>query len=106
MAQMLTTNSVDQVGWTEHVGRIKPGLAADFLVIDSFESNPYRNLIEAVDPDVRLVVVAGIPVFGDIDLMQMMTNDTEIISAPDFDKGIDIRYDGCLLYTSPSPRDS
>ena len=94
MAQMLTTNSVDQVGWTEHVGRIKPGLAADFLVIDSFESNPYRNLIEAVDPDVRLVVVAGIPVFGDIDLMQMMTNDTEIISAPDFDKGIDIRYDG------------
>ena len=26
MAQMLTTNSVDQVGWTEHVGRIKPGL--------------------------------------------------------------------------------
>ena len=26
--------------------------------------------------------------------MQMMTNDTEIISAPDFDKGIDIRYDG------------
>ena len=48
MAQMLTTNSVDQVGWTEHVGRIKPGLAADFLVIDSFESNPYRNLIEAV----------------------------------------------------------
>jgi len=94
MAQMLTTNSVDQVGWTEYVGRIKPGLAADFLVLDAFESNPYRNLIEAVDPDVRLVVVDGLPVFGDVDLMQIMTNDTEIISSPDFVKGIDIRYDG------------
>ncbi len=94
MAQMLTTNSVDQVAWTDHVGRIKPGLAADFLVLDSFESNPYRNLIEAVDPDVRLVVVGGLPVFGDVDLMQIMTNDTEIISAPDFIKGIDIRFDG------------
>ncbi|MBA46013.1 MAG: hypothetical protein CMB31_05445 [Euryarchaeota archaeon] len=94
MAQMLTTNSVDQVAWTDHLGRIKPGLAADFLVLDSFESNPYRNLIEAVDPDVRLVVVGGLPVFGDVDLMQIMTNDTEIISAPDFVKGIDIRFDG------------
>ena len=94
MAQMLSTNSVDQVAWTDHVGRIKPGLAADFLVLDSFESNPYRNLIEAVDPDVRLVVVGGLPVFGDVDLMQIMTNDTEIISAPDFVKGIDIRFDG------------
>ena len=94
MAQMMTTNSVDQVGWTDHVGRIKSGLAADFLVLDSFESNPYRNLIEAVDPDVRLVVVGGLPVFGDVDLMQIMTNDTEIISSPDFVKGIDIRFDG------------
>ncbi len=94
MAQMLTTNSVDQVGWTDYVGRIKPGLAADFLVIDSFESNPYRNLIEAVDPDVRLVVVGGLAVFGDVDLMQKMTDDTEIISSPHFDKGIDIRFDG------------
>ena len=94
MAQMISTNSVDQVGWTENVGRIKPGLAADFLVLDSFESNPYRNLIEAVDPDVRLVVVDGFALFGDVDLMQKMTNDTEIINSPDFQKGIDIRFDG------------
>ena len=94
MAKMISTNSVDQVGWTDNVGRIKPGLAADFLVLDSFESNPYRNLIEAVDPDVRLVVVDGFALFGDVDLMQKMTNDTEIINAPDFQKGIDIRFDG------------
>jgi 5-methylthioadenosine/S-adenosylhomocysteine deaminase len=94
MVQMITTNSIDQVGWTEKVGRIKPGLAADFLVLDSFNSNPYRNLIEAVDPDVRLVVVDGFALFGDVDLMEKMSNDTEIINSPDFQKGIDIRFEG------------
>ena len=62
--------------------------------LDSFHSNPYRNLIEAVDPDVRLVTVGGIAVFGDADLMGQMSDDPEVMLAPGFQKTIDVKFQG------------
>ena len=49
------------------------------FVLDTFEADPYRNVIEAIDPDVRLVVVGGLPVFGDVDIMQALDDEVEII---------------------------
>ena len=34
-----------------------------FLV--EVRTDPYRNLIEAVDPDLKLTIVGGLPLFGD-----------------------------------------
>ena len=92
MAQMMTTNAIDQVGWTDYVGRIKAGLAADLLVLDSFHSNPSTS--SSVDPDVRLVTVGGIAVFGDADLMGQMSDDPEVMLAPGFQKTIDVKFQG------------
>tara|TARA_B100000902_G_scaffold25980_2_gene31230 strand:+ start:11734 stop:14259 length:2526 start_codon:yes stop_codon:yes gene_type:complete len=94
LVQTITTNVVDAIGWSEHTGRIQPGLAADLVVLDTFNADPYRNVVEAVDPDVRLVIVGGIPVFGDVDIMQAMDEDVEIIQGVGFSKAIDITYDG------------
>ena len=94
LVQSITTNVVDAIGWSEHTGRIQPGLAADLVVLDTFNADPYRNVVEAIDPDVRLVVVGGIPVFGDVDIMQAMDDDVEIIQGVGFSKAIDITYDG------------
>ena len=48
-------------------------------------------MIEAIDPDVRLTVVQGKPVFGDIDLMTAMKDDDwEYINGPGFTKAIDV----------------
>ncbi len=94
LVQTITTNIVDAIGWSDYTGRIREGLAADLVVLDTFEADPYRNVIEAVDPDVRLVVVGGLPVFGDIDVMRALDDEVEIIQGDGFSKAIDITYEG------------
>jgi hypothetical protein len=94
LVQTISTNVVDAIGWSDHTGRIQTGLAADFVVLDTFNADPYRNVIDAIDPDVRLVIVGGLPVFGDVDIMQAMDNEVEIIQGVGFTKAADITYDG------------
>ena len=94
LVQTITTNIVDAIGWAEHTGRIQAGLAADLVVLDTFHSDPYRNVVEAIDPDVRLVVVGGMAVFGDVDIMQAMDDEIQIIQGEGFTKATDITYDG------------
>ena len=75
----------------DSVGTINAGLYADLVVMDTFHEDPYRNLIEAIDADVRLTVVNGQIVFGDIDLMSTLKGDDwEIIEGPGFDKAVDV----------------
>ena len=94
LVQTITTNIVDAIGWTDFTGRIQPGLAADLVVLDTFHADPYRNVVEAIDPDVRLVVVGGLAVFGDVDIMQAMDDEIQIIQGEGFTKAADITYDG------------
>ena len=94
LVQTITTNIVDAIGWAEFTGRIQPGLAADLVVLDTFHADPYRNVVEAIDPDVRLVVVGGLAVFGDVDIMQAMDDEIQIIQGEGFRKATDITYDG------------
>ena len=64
LVQMVTSNPADGMNWGDYVGRIKAGLHADLMVVDSFRVDPYRNLIESIDPDVKLTIVGGLPIFG------------------------------------------
>ena len=91
LAEMVTCNAAEISNWDGFVGQLKAGMYADIVVVDTFHENPYRNLIEAIDPDVRLTVVHGKPVFGDIDLMSAMKgNDWEYINGSGFSKAIDV----------------
>ena len=103
MVEMVTSNSADAMKWDEHVGRINPGMAADLLVTTSFNEDPYRNLIDAVDPDVKLTIMGGLPLFGDTDLMTALNGDDwEEVTIPapswssrdDWTKGIDVTFLG------------
>jgi len=95
LAQMVTSNAADGMNWTSYIGRIWKGAAADFIVVDNIAADPYRNLIQAVDPDVRLTVVGGLPVFGDVDLMAAMKGaDYEIIQGNGFQKAVDVTFEG------------
>jgi hypothetical protein len=91
LAEMVTTNPAAAAKWQNHVGQLKAGMVADMVVIDTFHDDPYRNLIEAVDADVRLTLVQGKALFGDQDIMtQLKGDDWEPISGGGVSKVIDI----------------
>ena len=105
LIEMVTCNAAEISNWGSFVGQIKSGMYADLVVIDTFHENPYRNMIEAIDPDVRLTVVQGKAVFGDIDLMTAMKGDDwEYLNGPGFSKAIDVtstsEVDGMITWES------
>jgi cytosine/adenosine deaminase-related metal-dependent hydrolase len=67
---MVTTNPADALEWTDRAGRLKPGLEADILVVEDRADDPFRNLIEATERDVRLVLIGGNARYGRTDLMR------------------------------------
>jgi len=90
--QMVTTNPADAIGWTNNTGRVKVGLAADLAVFRRRWGGAYRSVIDATERDVRLVVVGGDPLFGDVDLMkQVKPGDYEVLEAGcGFSKAVDV----------------
>ncbi|MBB6568189.1 amidohydrolase family protein [Kribbella sandramycini] len=56
--------------WPHPVGRIERGALADLIVVRRTHPDPYRNLINATEPDIRLAVVGGRPRYGLPSLMK------------------------------------
>jgi 5-methylthioadenosine/S-adenosylhomocysteine deaminase len=91
LAEMVTSNPAAAAKWDNYVGQIKSGMVADLVIMDTFHEDPYRNLIEAVDADVRLTVVQGKALFGDEDIMTALKGDDwEPIQGGGVSKAIDI----------------
>ncbi|MBL0124744.1 MAG: amidohydrolase family protein [Betaproteobacteria bacterium] len=80
LAEMVTRNPARAMGWTELAGQIAPGFVADLVVMDDRHADPYRNLIEAIEENVRLVAVRGEMLYGDQTLMASVrtTSDVEL----------------------------
>jgi 5-methylthioadenosine/S-adenosylhomocysteine deaminase len=72
LCAMVTANPGDAlaVAWGPQIGRLAAGGAADVLVCDHLDDDPFRNLIAAREKDVRLVLVRGTPFYGTKSLMK------------------------------------
>lgn len=91
LAAMVTSNPAKAANWDSFVGQLKSGMYADIVVMDTFHDDPYRNLIEAIDADVRLTVVQGKAVFGDTDIMTAINQDDwEPITGGGVSKAVDV----------------
>jgi 5-methylthioadenosine/S-adenosylhomocysteine deaminase len=71
LAQMMTCLPGDVLAraWQLPVGRLVTGGLADLVLIDQRRADPWASLVAARERDVRLVMVAGRPVWGTAALM-------------------------------------
>jgi cytosine/adenosine deaminase-related metal-dependent hydrolase len=101
LVDMVTTNPAKTLRWDREVGSIEPGKLADLVVVtkplhpsaEDLPNSPYRNLIDATEQDVRLVLVDGEPLAGDVALMNVLKpGDYEVVTstASCFQKAIDM----------------
>jgi 5-methylthioadenosine/S-adenosylhomocysteine deaminase len=70
LVNMVTVVPAQLAGLDKEIGSLTPGLYADLLLIrKSSDRTPFGALVHANPGDVRLVIVNGVPVYGDLDLM-------------------------------------
>lgn len=69
LVRMATRNPAAALGWAQSLGQIAPGFLADIVVIDDRHEDPYRNLIESNERQVRATIVRGVALYGDVDLI-------------------------------------
>jgi hypothetical protein len=69
LVQMVTKNAAKALGLESVLGTIEKGKKADLFVIGGDTTKPYDALLAATPLDVRLVLVAGAPLYGDPSLV-------------------------------------
>jgi cytosine/adenosine deaminase-related metal-dependent hydrolase len=81
LVRFVTSEAAEVTGWHEHLGQLQAGMLADVLVLSGTDGDPYEDLIDALESEVRLVGVQGIARVGDPDLMRALhvgtSNDLE-----------------------------
>jgi len=105
LVDMVTRNPARTVRWDDEVGSVEAGKTADLVVItpagraprEGRTSSPYRSLIDATERDVRLVLVGGEPLAGDLDVMaRLKPGDYEVVASEHggYAKAVDVTRDG------------
>jgi 5-methylthioadenosine/S-adenosylhomocysteine deaminase len=64
LCRMVTSNPADALNWSGRLGRLAPEHHGDVLITTDRETDPYRNLITAVERDVQFVAINGEPFYG------------------------------------------
>jgi 5-methylthioadenosine/S-adenosylhomocysteine deaminase len=91
LVKMVTVNPAIASGLDDKIGRIKADYYADIAVFKKNRPDPYRNLIEATERDVQLVLVGGTPYYGDLSFMkQLKGQDYEALTIGGVQKGLDV----------------
>ena len=74
LVNMATSIPAQLAGADTQSGRRAHGLYADLVVLKKTGSDPYLALLHASPGDIRLVMIGGVPVYGDPDLMDRLLN--------------------------------
>jgi 5-methylthioadenosine/S-adenosylhomocysteine deaminase len=74
LVKMVTLYPADLAGVSDQIGSLKPNSYADILVVRRHTSGDTaaHALLHTMAADVRLVIVGGVPIYGDLDLMDKL----------------------------------
>ena len=78
LVDMVTIAPARIAGIEDEVGAIRVGLRADLVVIGGNPNDPYRSLVGATAGDVQLVLIQGVPLYGDRTLMARFWEKSEL----------------------------
>ncbi|MGH7629993.1 MAG: amidohydrolase family protein [Gemmatimonadales bacterium] len=84
LVDMVTSVPSRITGLDDEVGEIRPGLRADLLVVSGEPDDPYNAVIDATPATVQLVLIEGVPLYGDREFMERFwaRSDLEEVSLP------------------------
>ena len=66
MFEMVTHNAAKALWMLDRIGTLDKGKLGDLLVLKKNHDDPYENLINASMEDIELLVLAGIPIYGEM----------------------------------------
>jgi 5-methylthioadenosine/S-adenosylhomocysteine deaminase len=104
LVEMATANPGDTLAlpWHVQVGRLEAGALADVAVFGRVADDPWRNVLEATERNVRLVLVGGRPAYGSPALLRAAgAVDVEAITVAGVRRGIVMRLAPELLPAEP-----
>lgn len=69
LVAMATINPARMLKWDAVLGSLAPDRFADVLILRGKSGDPYEQLLKALEDDIALVIINGVPRFGDATLM-------------------------------------
>jgi cytosine/adenosine deaminase-related metal-dependent hydrolase/C-terminal processing protease CtpA/Prc len=79
LVEMVTVNPAAILGWGALLGSLEPGKLADLMVVKGTSTDSYAHLVDATEPDVSLVVIAGVARYGAPALMARLAPPGEAV---------------------------
>lgn len=77
LVAMATRNAAAILKWENALGSIEAGKRADLIVVTGRSGDPYAHLLEASETGITLVVIDGVPRYGQARLMDRFGAGTE-----------------------------
>jgi 5-methylthioadenosine/S-adenosylhomocysteine deaminase len=91
LVEMVTLNPSKAIGVSDQIGSIKAQLFADIVVFDKLVEDPYRNLIQCTEKNLKLSLIGGKPRYGDEPLLlKIGIPSFEEVKVGSLTKGIDV----------------
>jgi hypothetical protein len=72
MFEMVTYNAAKAFWMQDRIGTLDEGKLGDIIVLKANNDDPYENLVNASMGDIELLVLAGMPIYGETRFIDIM----------------------------------